>query len=601
VVHRKRAIVLGLLSFSLLQPIAAIADINTPPKRVSAELWKVYRETAIFSVDGSQRNLRWTTSPAYFVKGIPSSAATDTLNKILSSIGDHCHTNRPGRSSQEPQEGVIFNFIKSSEFKSVIKDTPDDVTESYLYWTYYLNRGITKTDIVISTEITDRLFRDYLIRVRALQGFGFNNLTDDSNFNFFARSYRWENSGTMTKQDRELLGFYCSTYVRAWNTDLETQKFIDSVDTSLANSVPNFENRSKVAVTNYGATVEIHPRGDLILNNKVSQILLQVTDRSGAVVKSEEIDLSADAYSIRTINLTGLERKTSYYAVIYNRNSAGYGNPQRIAFRTEEITSTGPVDTSEARDALLEAIDSYNAAIDAYNLVLEAKIGCLKAYQSTDSRVRRILSLVSGTKICTSEDSAMEFAYKTLLTLQPETTIVKDPIELIDRLNGLVDQFNKFAESMDYGTIFAEEIIDLAEDLDGVENHIEEFEEFSSSIDVVLDKLPSKIKRQLLSKPQLVSYFDIKSEFEGVRDEFEEAIFQFSGLSNLDFDALEDFGFSISQARKFLPNVQSMQVSLNNVLKVIPNFYCKRSKSVSLPSKGKCSTGFTKIKIDKDL
>lgn len=600
-VQLKGTIVSGLLILSLLQPTAAMADINTPPRKVSAELWKAYRETAMFSVDGSQRNLKWTFSPGYFVKGNPLSADIDTLNKVLFTLGEHCDNIKPGRSTQEPQEGVIFNFIKPAEFKTVIKQTPDDVKDSYLYWTYFLNRGITKTDVVISTEISDQLYRDYLIRVRTLQAFGFYKLMDSEEYNLFAQSYRWENSGKITKKDRELIGFYCSTYVRAWETESQTQQFINSADSLLTNSVPNFENRSKITVTNFGATAEVHPRGDLVLSNRVNQILLQVTDRAGAVIKSEEIDLSTDAYSIRNINLTGLERKTSYYAVIYNRNSAGFGTPQRIAFRTEEITATGPVDPTAARDASLEAVDTYNAALDAYKLGLQAKVECLKAYQSTNLFVSRILGLVSGARICTNQDSVVSVAYNNLLLLQPGTTSIRDPLVLIERLNGLTDQFNLFAEAMDYGTIFAEEISESADDLYEVESQIEEIEEFSVNLDVVLERLPSKIKNQLRSRPELVSYIDIYAEYEGTRDEFAEAISQFSGLSDVDLASLEDFESSIDLARRFLPDVQSMQVALNNALKAIPSFYCKKGKSISLPSKGKCLTGFTKIKIDKTL
>jgi hypothetical protein len=36
-----------------------------------------------------------------------------------------------------------------------------------------------------------------------------------------------------------------------------------------------------------------------------------------------------------------------------------------------------------------------------------------------------------------------------------------------------------------------------------------------------------------------------------------------------------------------------------NALKVIPSFYCKKGKVLSLPSKGKCSSGSKKVKIDK--
>ena len=584
---------------SLLGLQIAAADVSVPPKRISAELWKAYRSSAMFTVDGNQRNLRWTTSPGYFVKGSPNSSDVDTLNKVLATIGDSCDNIMPGKTSIEPAEGVILNFIKPSDFKTVIKTTPDDVTNSYLYWTYYVNRGITKTDVVISTEISDRLFRDYLIRLRVLQGFGFYNLIDNPDYNLFAPSYRFENSGIATKQDRELLGLYCSTYIRAWDTELQTQQLINGVETSISNTAPSFENRSKVTVTNFGATVEIHPRGDLVLQNKVSQILLQVTDRSGAVIKNEEIDLSTDSYSIRSVNLTGLEKKTSYTAVIYNRNSSGYGFPQKIAFRTDEITSTGPVDPSTATDASLEALDAYNAALDAYNLVLQAKVDCLKAFQGSSLVNSRILNLVSGSQICNSQDLLLKAAYQRLLLLNPDKSNIKVSASSIDQINEITDQFNIFAEVMDEGIVFAEELRDSANDLRGVEALIEVLESYSSSIETVLERLPLKIKNSLYLKPEVASFIDLNNEYLETSEEFKGALSEFSGLSYVDFEALEDFRSSIDLASRLLPTEATMDDAETNALKVIPSFYCKKGKVRSLPSKGKCSSGFRKIKIDK--
>jgi hypothetical protein len=559
----------------------------------------VYRDTALFPVDGSLRNLRWTTSPGYFVKGSPTSADTNSLNSVLFTIGEHCDNIRPGKVSQEPSEGNIFNFVKPSEFKTVIKSTPDDVKESYLYWTYILNRGITKTEIVISTEIKEQIYRDYLIRLRTLQAFGFYNLTDDSKYNLFAESYRWENTGTITKEDRELLGFYCSTYVRAWETELQTQQSINASGSSLVNSAPNFENRSKVTVTNFGATVEIHPRGDLILGNKVTQILLQVTNRSGVVVESNEIDLLVDAYSIQSINLTNLEKKTSYTALIFNRNSTGYGTPQRIPFRTDEITSAGPVDPKTAIDASSEALDSYNAALDAYNLVREAKNDCLRAYQSSDKSISRILNLVTGSRICTSQDVLVNAAYQRLLSLDPEKSTVKSPLVLIDGINDITDQFNIFAEDMDEGVVFAEELRDYANDLEDIEAQIEVLESLLPSIETVLERLPSKMKNLLYLKSEVTSFIDLNNEFLETSEEFKRALSEFSGLSYVDFEALEDFKSSIDLASRLLPSEASVDDAQTNALKVIPSFYCKKGKVLSLPSKGKCPSGASKIKIDK--
>ena len=77
------------------------------------------------------------------------------------------------------------------------------------------------------------------------------------------------------------------------------------------------------------------------------------------------------------------------------------------------------------------------------------------------------------------------------------------------------------------------------------------------------------------------------------------ALSEFSGLSYVDFEALEDFRSSIDLASRLLPTEATMDDAQTNALKVIPSFYCKKGKVHSLPSKRKCSSGFRKIKIDK--
>ena len=584
---------------SLLSAPAAVADVSIPPKRVSSELWRAYRETAMFNVDGSERNLKWRISPGYFTKGSPTSTDTDTINKVLNAISGNCDNIPPGRTVREPQEGVIFNFIKPADFKNVIKSIPEDVTTSYLYWTYYLDKGITKTDIVVSTDISDRTYRDYIIRLRILQAFGFYELMDNPNYNLFALSYRWENTEVMTKQDRELLAFFCSTYVRSWDSELQTQQLINSTGANLSNTLANFEHRIQITATNFGAIAEVHPKGDQVLQNNISQILFQVTDRSGSIVKSEEIDLSTDAFSIRSLNLTGLIKNTSYTALIYNRNSSGYGSPQKIPFKTNDMTSTAPVDSSAATDASLESLDAYNAALDAYNLVLQAKVDCLKAFQDSSLVNSRILNLVSGSQICNSQDLILKAAYQRLLPLNPDKSSIKVSASSIDQINEITDQFNIFAEVMDEGIVFAEELRDSANDLRGVEALIEVLESYSSSIETVLERLPLKIKNSLYLKPEVASFIDLNIEYLETSEEFKGALSEFSGLSYVDFEALEDFKSSIYLASRLLPSEASIDDAQTNALKVIPSFYCKKGKVLSLPSKGKCSSGSSKIKIDK--
>jgi hypothetical protein len=258
-----------------------------------------------------------------------------------------------------------------------------------------------------------------------------------------------------------------------------------------------------------------------------------------------------------------------------------------------------PSPTKSAVDASIAAYDAFNAALDSHNLGREAKNDCLRAYQSSNTATRRILNLVSGSKICSSQDVLVNAAYQRLLSLDPDKSTVKDPLVLIDRLNDITGQFDIFAVAMDEGVVFAEELRDSANDLGDVEALIEVLETLSSSIETVLERLPSKIKNSLYSKPEVANFIDLNNEFLETSEEFKGALSEFSGLSDVDFEALEDFKSSIYLASRLLPSEASMEDAETNALKVIPSFYCKKGKVLSLPSKGKCSSGSKKVKIDK--
>jgi len=258
-----------------------------------------------------------------------------------------------------------------------------------------------------------------------------------------------------------------------------------------------------------------------------------------------------------------------------------------------------PSPSKSAVDASIEAYDAFNAAVDSYNLGKIAKSDCVKAYQSSNTATRRILNLVSGSRICSSQDVLVTAAYQRLLSLDPAKTTVKDPLVLIDRLNDLTDQFNIFAEAMDAGVVFSEELRDSANDLGDVEALIEVLETYSSSLETVLERLPSKIKNSLYLKAEVVNFIELNNEFLETTEEFKSVLSEFSGLSDVDFEALEDFKSSIYLASRLLPSEASMDDAQTNALKVIPSFYCKKGKVLSLPSKGKCSSGSSKIKIDK--
>ena len=575
------------------------ANVSTP-KGISADLWSVFQETALLDLEGQRRNFRWTVSPSYFVKGNPTARDTDTLNNVLFYIASQCDNIKPGKSATEPSEGVIFNFVNPADFSKIIPTIPKDVTKSYILWNYFKDRGITKANIVISTEEQDLLYRDYLIRLRALQGLGFYSLTEKSGYKLFALSYEWERSNGLTNSDKELLSLYCSTLVRAWDTDIQTQTFINNEYAKNRSSAASFDNRVSVNGSTQNPSFIFQPLGDLIIGNGVKSIAYRVTDSNDVVFDSGEIDVSLDAFSIREIYLKNLASRKSYVLLLYPRNESGYGFPQKITFRTSDVTNTGSSSKPSDSSPNQEILDSYNAASDAYNLALEARKQCLEASRPVDSPSRKILSLISNAGVCSSEDVGIEKAKSSLTRFKSALSSSSNNVSLLNEINSLTDDLNLIAESMDAATVYIEDIIGVGEIIVNLEKQITSLDSLFEKYDLILGRLPGPIQNSLKRDSALASLEKLRIEIQDIDYDFNEYLEDLKSTRYFDLPQPDEISGSLEDFASALPSVQQISQSISVAVKRIPTFYCKKNKTVVLASKNKCLTGFTKVVIDKN-
>ena len=323
-----------LLSFMPM----AISDVNIPPKGVSQSLWDVYRELTISELDGAERNFRSANALSVFIKGSPTERDVNVIDSILSAFAQNCQNITPKRATVLPRAGVVFHFITPSEFKTIIPGTTQKI--SAIQWWYYPGTGINDAIALISTDITDLQERDFYIRYRLLNSLGFYHaLTDSADFNLFGFSYTWESQNTLTEMDRQLISFYCSTLVRAWDTEVQTQDYINSLWNKSISTAPSFDHKVKWSNTDSGIEILVEPKGDQTVINHGTKIGYQLVDTNGLVVASDEIDIQDDVFKTRVFQVKDLKSFSTYTLKLYSKNIMGKSSTQNIAVSTRVVIS----------------------------------------------------------------------------------------------------------------------------------------------------------------------------------------------------------------------------------------------------------------------
>ena len=590
-VHRLRAVVIPVLTFILvLSGITNVSAAGLPPKGIGTELWEAYKEMGTLDLEGGRRNFRWATAPAYFAKGNPSAGDIETLNRILYNVALNCGNITPGKASVEPREGVVLNFLKPSEFVTAIPSIPKDITTSYIYWTYYKNRGITKSEAVISTEETDLKYRNYLIRLRTLQALGFYTLTEKSQYSLCAQSYNWENTGKLTSADKALLNFYCSNLVRAWDTEDQTFSFINQQYDTNHNTIPNFNHSVNVFASGGEQQMSINPDGGQLILNSVRTINYRVLGKSNQIVDSGEIDVSTDVFTQREISILNLTSNQSYVLELYNKNAFGLSYGQKIPFKTEAINQAGSTSETSSQDAAAEVTDAYGSVKDSYESYKVAVEECLS--HISDSTAATLFKKTKLNGICASKDKEAQ----TVLTEADQVIASKRTSSTeTEALNSLVDDMNSLVEEADSYNAEVQDSISTLEELFELNQSAQEF---TSELTKAINSFQSKLKK-LPTSTQATIKKDINYR-------------NLLSLANSNKKYLESIK-SILQRLSTAQNAQALQGLLDflksdpsstadydletlmmEVSALFPEYVCSKSSTTQLLKNGKCPKGFTK-------
>ncbi len=568
------------------------------PKGISDELWSIYKEVALWDIDGTKRNLKWNRPVPYFIKGNSNQADSSAVNDSLYKISSNCSNIKPGYSSSEPNEGVVIQYLTSKNFKDVIPETPSTATTTYAMYTYYVNRGLTKFDALIDDGLTDQNLRNWISHLRVAQGFGFGGYTTNSESTFFVGQRTSNGYVELSEIDKQLISFYCSTLIRSWDSIQETKDYIDDLNSKEPNLYASYSNSLKVNVTNYGFEIEIRPSGDLAIQNGVENIFYRVADLSGNIIKSGNIDISENVFELQTIQIDGLQSNKTYKIGISNQNKRGYGTLQEVSERTSTINGVAPGVNSNKKpqvsDASQESIDAKEAAMTALAAFEEAKSACKKFNESnenlTEAEGYALDFILSNSKIlneCDSQDSDIE-------AIESDLKVGSS----VDDYNSMTDTINMAIEIIDATTA---ELQDATSSLVKLGMRFTKVSDARNIIQKSLDSISSKIGkypaafRVTLEKTnswKTFSNFVEKSKsVEKIYQDNLEVVVELERLVDIEdtldqTDALESFTISRTQINS----------AYSSLLKLIPKFLCvKTNTNFNTGKSGKCSTGFKKI------
>ncbi len=594
----RKIIVISLFLQYLLLPNLASAAEPSAPKGISAELWSIYQEVALWDIDGTKRNLKWNRPVPYFIKGNSNQADSAAVNDNLYKISSNCSNIKPGYSSLEPNEGVVIQYLPSKNFKNVIPDTPSTATTTYAMYTYYVKRGLTKFDALIDDGLTDQNLRNWISHLRVTQGFGFGGYATNSDSTFFVSQRTSNGYVELSELDKQLISFYCSTLIRSWDSIQETKDYIDDLNSKEPNLYASYSNSLKVNVTNYGFELEIRPSGDLAIQNGVENIFYRVADLSGNVVKSGNIDISENVFELQTIQIDGLQSNKTYKIGISNQNKRGYGTLQEVSERTSTINGVAPGVNSNKKpqvsDASQEVIDAKEAALIALAAFDDAKSACKKFNDSDESLTEAELSalefIMSNSKIlneCNSQDSDIE--------------VIESDIKAggsVDDYNSMTDSINMSIEIIDATTAELQDATSMMVKLGQRFTNILEaqnlIQESLDSINLKISKYPAAFRVSLQKSNSWRIFSNFVDKLKLAKNKYEDNLEIIGELERL--VDIEDTLDQTDTLDSYTVKQTEITSAYNSLLKLIPKFLCVKTNTIFNTGKsGKCSVGFKKI------
>ena len=602
---RKLIVTLAIIGLFSAPLQFASADVSLPPKGVSQELWKAFQEIVIQKIDNADRNLKWSTSPKFYIAGNPTQDDNYAVQVTLNEIRNSCTNITPAITSTELPEGVLLHYIPVSGFKNIIPQIPSDVTTSYAWYTYYLNRGLTKWVTVISSDEKDQNYRTYLTQLRMLQGMGFIGATTNKNSNLFSRIYPSGSPLLASELDVQIIKLYCSTFIRSWDT---AQQSFDAINSAWTKTINTPTSLLSIKVSEYLGQINFKLDFDpsTALDNQMTSVEYKISDVGGSVVKSGIIDVLPNLFKTYEVIIGGIKDSGRYTIEAWPMNSKGSGSVSKASGRQGK--SMAPITTSSigASDAAAEIVDARNAAIDSKNAALSAlsdyarfQLACTEISSEFTEDIQNLFDTTSLSSYCREFDNDVASLKAKIGALDPAKA------KTTDDANSMTDTANLYAEDAD---TFVAQIQDITDELSSTEKQFTLLIKTLAPLELVeisvIDSWSSLIERitiipqssqAVIKKSQnyklAASYVVQMQKIIDSRDvqlELLSAVDRPSQLQPI-INRLNGLKVSTSQ-------MPSFKKYLDAINKSIPANVCQKGTTVLLPSKtGKCAKGFELI------
>lgn len=591
--------IIGIFSASLQ---FASADISLPPKGVSQELWKAFQEIVIQKIDNADRNLKWSTSPKFYIAGNPTQDDNYTVQVTLNEIRNSCTNITPAITFTELPEGVLLHYIPVSDFKKIIPQIPPDITTSYAWYTYYLNRGLTKWVTVISSEEKDQNYRNYLTQLRMLQGMGLIGATTNKNSNLFSRTYPSGSPLLASELDMQIIKLYCSTFIRSWDT---AQQSFDAINSAWTKTINTPTNLLSIKVSEYLGQINFKFDFDpsTALENQMTSVEYKISDASGSVVKSGVIDVSPNLFKTYEVIVGGIKDSGRYSIEAWPINSKGGGSVSKASGRQGKSMAPKTTSSTGASDAAAEIIDARKAASDAKDAALSAlseyeryQSDCLEVSFEFNQEIQDLFEATSLSSYCRQLDDEVASLRAKVGALDPVKA------KTTDDANTLTDTANLYSEDAD---AFVAQIQDFTDELRRTEKQITLLAKSLAQLELVetlvIDPWNSLMERLALipkssqttiKKSQnyksALSYASQVQKITETRDAQLELLALVDSPSQLQPIVSRISGLVVNNAQ-----VTSFKKYLISINKIIPANVCQKGALVVLASKsGKCSNGF---------
>ena len=602
---RKLIVTLAIIGLFSAPLQCASADISLPPKGVSQELWKAFQEIVIQKIDNADRNLKWSTSPKFYVAGNPTQDDNYAVQVTLNEIRDSCTNITPAITSTELPEGVLLHYIPVSGFKNIIPQIPSDVTTSYAWYTYYLNRGLTKWVTVISSDEKDQNYRTYLTQLRILQGMGFIGATTNKNATLFSRTYPSGSPLLASELDMQIIKLYCSTFIRSWDT---AQQSFDAINTAWAKTINTPTNSLNIKVSEYLGQINFRLDFDpsTALENQMTSFGYKISDIGGSIVKSGILEVSPNLFKTYEIIVGGIKDSGRYSIEAWPINSKGGGSVSKASGRQGKSIAPNTGNSNDASDAAAEIVDARNVAIDSKKAAMSAlsdyarfQSACIEISSEFTEEIQDLFDTTSLSSYCRELDNEVASLNAKIGALDPAKA------KTTDDANSMTDTANSYAEDAD---TFVAQIQDITDELSSTEKQFALLIKTLAPLELVeisvIDPWSSLIER-IAMIPQSSQAAIKKSQNYKLAASYVVQIQKLIDSRDVQLELLSAVDRP-SQLQPLINRLNGLKVStsqmpsfkkyLDAINKSIPANVCQKGTTVLLPSKiGKCAKGFELI------